>query len=109
MLEKKVVDLNDFKQSRTRMESTNLCRFTLERTMYIYNNEMFSESLLLKLLKNAAGLLEKKLKIDEMNKCPELPDSLTKELSAYESEISHLANEINKILDNLVECQLNHE
>lgn len=105
MLKEKIVNLNDFKQDRIRTESTDLCRYTLDRTLYIYNNEIYPETILLKLLKNAAGLLEKKLKLDEINKCSDLADDLVREINTTEREISCMAKEINNILDKLAESK----
>ncbi len=106
MINKKIVNLNDFKKHCLRTESTGLCRMTLDRTIYMYNNEMYPEPILLRLLKNAAGLLEKKLKIDEIINNPELSKNMVKELNGYEDEISQLTNEMNNILNKLAEYKV---
>ncbi len=103
MVNKKIVNLNEFRKNCLRTESTDLCRMTLERIVYMYNNAIYPEPIILKLLMNAAGLLEKKLKIDEMINSPELSKDRVKELNVYEDEISKLADEINKILNKLAD------
>jgi len=50
-------------------------------------------------------LLEKKLKIDEIIKSPDLSKDMEKELNIYEDEISQLTGEINNILNKLTECR----
>lgn len=109
MIEKKIVNLNEYKKERLRLESTNLCRIALDRATYIYNCEIHPEPLILKLLKNAAGLLEKKLKIDAISKCSTLPENVINELNIFEKEIHQLAEEINEILDQLCECKSTQE
>lgn len=109
LTEEKIVNLNDFKKERLRMESTDLCRVTLDRAIYMYNNEIYPKPILLKLLRNAAGLLEKKIKIDRINKSPDLSEDTAKELNIYENQISHLAKEINKVLNKLAECRSTQE
>ncbi len=106
MINKKIVNLNEFRKNCRRTESTDLCRMTLERIVYMYNNEMYPEPITLKLLRNAAGLLEKKLKIDEIINSPDLSKDTMKELNAYEDEISQLTGEINNILNKLAECKV---
>ena len=106
MIKKKIVNLNEFRKNCLRTESTDLCRMTLDRIVYMYNNEMHPEPILLKLLRNAAGLLEKKLKIDEIINSPDLSKDMLKELNAYEDEISQLTGEINNILNKLAECKV---
>lgn len=103
LINKKIVNLNDFRKHCLRTESTHLCRMTLDRTIYMYNNEMYPEPILLRLIKNAAGLLEKKLKIDEIINNPQLSKTMLKELNGYEDEISQLTNEMNNILNKLAE------
>lgn len=103
MIEKKIVNLNEFRKNCLRTESTDLCRMTLDRIVFMYNNEMCPEPIILKLLRNAAWLLEKKLKIDEIINSPDLSKDMLKELNVYEDEISQLTGEINNILNKLAE------
>lgn len=105
MTKGKVVNLSDFRKNFLRKESTDLCRVTLDRTIYLYNNEMYPEPIVLRLIRNAAGLLEKKLKIDEIIDNPDLSKEMEKELGICEEEISELTNEINDILNKLAECK----
>ena len=103
LINKKIVNLNEFRKRCLRTESTDLCRMTLDRIVYMYNNATYPEPIILKLLKNAAGLLEKKLKIDEIINSPDLSKDTVKELNVYEDEISKLTGEINSILNKLAE------
>ena len=105
MVKKKIVNLNEFRKNCERTESTQLCRMALDRAIYLYNSEMYPEPIILRLLKNASGLLEKKLKIDEIIKSPDLSKDMEKELNIYEDEISQLTGEINNILNKLTECR----
>jgi len=105
LVKKKIVNLNEFRKNCERTESTQLCRMTLDRAIYLYNSEMYPEPIILRLLKNASGLLEKKLKIDEIIKSPDLSKDMEKELNIYEDEISQLTGEINNILNKLTECR----
>lgn len=105
MIKKKIVNLNEYRKNCLQTESTNLCRLTLDRTIYMYNHEMYPEPILLKLLRNAAGLLEKKLKIDDIINNPELSKDMVAELSGYEDEILQLTTEIDNILNKLAECK----
>ena len=106
MTNKKIVDLNEFRKSFLRTEETDLCRMTLDRIVYMYNNATYPEPIILKLMKNAAGLLEKKLKIDEIINSPDLSKDTVKDLNVYEDEISKLTGEINNILDKLAEYKV---
>ena len=106
MTNKKIVDLNEFRKSFLRTEETDLCRMTLDRIVYMYNITMYPDPIILKLLRNAAGLLEKKLKIDEIINNPDLSKDMVKELNVYEDEISKLTGEINNILNKLAEYKV---
>ena len=106
LINKKIVNLNEFRKSCLRTESTDLCRMTLDRIVCMYNNAMCPEPIILKLMRNAAGLLEKKLKIDEIINSPDLSKDKVKKLNVYEDEISKLTGEINNILNKLAEYKV---
>ncbi len=106
LINKKIVNLNEFRKRCLRTESTDLCRMTLDRIVYMHANAMYPEPIILKLLRNAAGLLEKKLKIDEIINSPDLSKDTVKELNVYEDEISKLTGEINNILNKLAEYKV---